>query len=228
MRIRARPARSGQAAGIIVPGSLLVVHRGRVRSVSPTLIFSDAPERDQVCPGSAPAPGISGRQCCSSSFAFSRPSSSRGLLCPVRRWRNTVAMNSSIAAVTLSMGRGSGLSSVIEVACHGKGSPWFLRTPLQVLGLIRQASAGTGHPRCGTTGTVERLHASQPTAGDRLGGTQQANHSHGCGVHHEAVRPDDLEANHRVANTTAELITCGSFASIEVTEEVSGDPNETA
>src|SRR5262249_36768926 len=80
---------------------------------------ADERELDQVCPGYDPAPGISGRQCCSSSLAFSKPSSSKGLLCPVRRWRSTVAMNSSIAAVTLSTGVGSGLPSVIQTACHG-------------------------------------------------------------------------------------------------------------
>ena len=71
-------------------------------------------------PGSGPAPGISGRQCCSSSLDLSRPSSSRGLPCPVRRWRSTVAMNSSIAAVTFCVAVGSGLSSVIGTACHAR------------------------------------------------------------------------------------------------------------
>jgi hypothetical protein len=69
----------------------------------------------------APEPGTSGRQYCNSSAAFSRPRSSRGLPCPVRKWRSTVAMNSSSAAVALFTGVGSGLSSVIEVACHGPG-----------------------------------------------------------------------------------------------------------
>lgn len=82
----------------------------------------------------APEPGISGRQCCNSSAAFSKPSSSRGLPCPVRKWRSTVAMNSSSAAVALFTGMGSGLSSVIEVACHGTG-------------FTTVAVGGQGHPR---------------------------------------------------------------------------------
>ncbi len=69
--------------------------------------------------GSPPAPGISDRQFCSSSADFARPSSSSGLPCPMRRWRGTVAMNSSSAAVALCLWTGSGVSSVIEVACHG-------------------------------------------------------------------------------------------------------------
>ena len=76
------------------------------------------PAPGHVCPGSVPAPGTSGRQYRSSSLAFSKPSSSRGLPCPVRRWRSTVAMNSSIAAVTRCTGVGSGLPSVIRTACH--------------------------------------------------------------------------------------------------------------
>src|ERR1017187_5358938 len=98
----------------------LVVHRGGVRPMSPVLIFNNVPDHDHDC-HCVPAPGISGRQCCSSSAAFSKPSSSSGLPCPVRRSRRTAAMNSSIAAVTLSPRVGSGLSSVIGVACHGKG-----------------------------------------------------------------------------------------------------------
>jgi len=89
-------------------------NRGTARKPGPDVL-----ERCYVCPGSVPAPGISGRQYCNSSLDLSRPSSSRGLPCPVRRWRSTVAMNSSIAAVTFSRGWGSGLSSVIETACHG-------------------------------------------------------------------------------------------------------------
>jgi len=88
--------------------------------MSPALIANAIPDRDHGY-SAAPEPGISGRQCCSSSAALSRPSSSRGLPCPVRRWRSTFAMNSSSSAVSPSLGAGSGLSSVIEIACHGKG-----------------------------------------------------------------------------------------------------------
>jgi hypothetical protein len=90
--------------------------------MSPALTANAIPDRDHGY-SCAPEPGISGRQCCSSSAALSRPSSSRGLPCPVRRWRSTFAMSSSSSALTPSLGAGSGLSSVIETACHGKGPP---------------------------------------------------------------------------------------------------------
>jgi hypothetical protein len=38
----------------------------------------------------------------------------------------------------------------------------------------------------------------------------------------------DLEADRQVANTLAQLIIGGFLASTEVTDEVSGDPGETA
>jgi len=53
-------------------------------------------------------------------------------------------------------------------------------------------------------------------------GPQPADRSRRRGVHYEAVRPTDLEANRQVANTLAQLIIGGSLISIEIADEADG------
>ena len=111
----------------------------------------------------------------------------------------------------------SGRTTTI-MACCSAGRTAGLRT------LTRSRGGSSSWPRRLAPGDRPARRAAQlrhRRAGreDRLEGAQQAHRARGRGVHHEAVRPNDLEADRQVANTLAELIIGDLLISIEIADE---------